>query len=697
MPTPWVEDAFQYKEIKDLSGSSILKTSDVSSFLARDSARTVVAGPKGSGKTLLIKFKRKSLENLGYKLLPENQLLDVAPGKPLAFDDGQLDYIRQHKEFWSILWQIAICIAVIKAHNINENERFDSPLRNILENPYLKTPFQIFANLLHSTPQLFFASMQDFNAIALPIFATVHAQTAVFIDNIDEFFDQHLEHKGRHTIHGQMIHDFWHHAQIGLLLAVRSLSAQNPHVKIFTSIRIEAYNTCKEQLVDLANLKPYILFLRFDKDDLRRIFEQNISIERASQLVEPKSENLLARLFGSDNLHIRHTYTGRLEPIFDYVLRHTRGRPRDLMTLGSHVAHVPAEMRNTQTIRDAVNEAAAELGQTFLVESRPHYRWFDEDMLFNLIKSNVISNEQVRKLVRHYDESCPNEYRHSDSPGDAALGDLYECGLIGLPMPRPTTPGMLQHFESVYDISGNATKRANYLPDAKYYLIHPILGSYLLRSGAPVRDSVDSLNIINPLSDWIEDDGMRYVLQADVCDYTRIMENPTLKEAFRKSFEGIISRARDGIAYWEPVGGDGFLLADRSGYLVMRAAAQIAKEMRNSIFNAELRFGMDYGLLRIEEDIETGEKVLSNDIPLQRSRRLQEASAPGQLLLPSYALTALQSYEIDLPIQQVDGEEKMEIEKVNDGWRVSKAKDNFVVDSLYRVPLHEIAPEAFFK
>ena len=190
---------------------------------------------------------------------------------------------------------------------------------------------------------------------------------------------------------------------------------------------------------------------------------------------------------------------------------------------------------------------------------------------------------------------------------------------------------------------------------------------------------------------------MRYVLQADVCDYTRIMENPTLKEAFRKSFEGIISRARDGIAYWEPVGGDGFLLADRSGYLVMRAAAQIAKEMRNSIFNAELRFGMDYGLLRIEEDIETGEKVLSNDIPLQRSRRLQEASAPGQLLLPSYALTALQSYEIDLPIQQVDGEEKMEIEKVNDGWRVSKAKDNFVVDSLYRVPLHEIAPEAFFK
>ena len=109
MPTPWVEDAFQYKEIKDLSGSSILKTSDVSSFLARDSARTVVAGPKGSGKTLLIKFKRKSLENLGYKLLPENQLLDVAPGKPLAFDDGQLDYIRQHKEFWSILWQIAIC------------------------------------------------------------------------------------------------------------------------------------------------------------------------------------------------------------------------------------------------------------------------------------------------------------------------------------------------------------------------------------------------------------------------------------------------------------------------------------------------------------------------------------------------------------------------------------------------------------
>lgn len=697
MPTPWVEDAFQYKEIKDLSNSSILKTSDVSAFLARDSGRSVVVGPKGSGKTLLMKFKRKSLEPLGYKLLPDNQLLDVAPGKPLAFDDDQLDYIRQHKEFWSILWQISICIAVIKAHNINEVKRFDFPLRNILENPYLKTPFQIFANLLHSTPQLFFASMQDFNAIALPIFATLHTQTAVFIDNIDEFFDQHLEHKGRHTVHGQMIHDFWHNAQIGLLLAVRSLSAQNPHVKIYASIRIEAYNACKEQLVDLANIKPYILFLNFNRDDLRSIFEQNILIEKASALVEPKSENLMARLFGSDNLHIRHTYTGRLEPVFDYVVRHTRGRPRDLMTVGSHVAHVPVNMRGAQAIRDAVNEAAAELGQTFIIESRPHYRWFDEDTLFNLIKSNVISNEQVRRLVRLYDENCSDEFRYCEQPGDAALGDLYECGLIGLPMSRPTTPGMLQHFESVYDISGNAANRANHLPDAKYYLIHPILGSYLWRLGAPIRDNVDSLNIISPLSDWIQDDGMRFVLQADVCDYTRIMGNPTLKDAFKKSFEGIIARAKDGIAYWEPVGGDGFLLADRSGYLVLRAAAQIAKEMRNSIFNAELRFGMDYGILRIDEDIETGEKTIQSDIPLQRSKRLQEASAPGQVLLPSYALVALQDYEIDLPINKVDGEGELAVEKVSEGWRVSKAKDNFVVDHLYSIPLLEIAPEAFFK
>lgn len=695
MAIPWVEDARHYKNINDLPAGGILKTSDVSDYLSRDNTRTIVMGPKGSGKTLLIKFKRKSLESKGYHLLPENQLVDVAPGNPLSFSDPQIDHIRSNREFWSLLWQIAIALTVVKSHRFERAQRFNAPISNVLENVYLRNPFQIFASLLHSTPQMFHAAVRDFHESLLPMFMTVHTPTAVFIDNIDEFFSLHLAHEGRHNVYGKMVREFWHEAQIGLLLAARALGGQTPHVKIYATIRIEAYNACKEELVDLANLRPYLLPLKFDKNDLKVIFEQNIRVEKADRKVEPAASDLMTSFFGSSNLKIRHAYTGKMEPIFDYVLRHTRARPRDLMTVGSAVSDIRPERRTASAIRSAVNDAAAEIGQSFIGESAPHSAWFDQDSMFSLISRNVLSPAHVAKMKMQYEERCAEatEWRGGCN-GEAALGDLFRCGLFGAPMLGKPARDLEQHFESVYDAVGTLSRRNVLLPKADAYLVHPILGSYLRRRGdATFGMELDSLNIVSPGGPWVEDNGMRFVMQADVCGYARILEDPALKEAFPEFFMGVIRRARNGIAEFERVGGDGLLFADCSGFLIVRAAEQIAKELKESIFQADLRFGLDYGLMRFAEDPDTGSRTPKADIPLLRSARLQRASTPGHMLMPAHTHAALSAYEVDWPFKEACEDSGLPIGRNSKGWRLGKGDEELYAEKLYLLPLLEFEVE----
>jgi predicted AAA+ superfamily ATPase len=83
---PWIVDA---RDINDLSiidqfDKGLLTSSPaIQGYLASaTSAATVVSGPKGFGKTLLLKLKRQSLHGRGYNYIPEDQLVDKPIGVP---------------------------------------------------------------------------------------------------------------------------------------------------------------------------------------------------------------------------------------------------------------------------------------------------------------------------------------------------------------------------------------------------------------------------------------------------------------------------------------------------------------------------------------------------------------------------------------------------------------------------------------
>src|SRR5262245_59853224 len=102
MAKPWIEDEKAYEAIEALADSGIYQTTTVREYLdVEKQQRTVVLAPKGCGKTLLIRHKRKTLQDqTGWTLLPQNQLTSQPPYAP-GFDNERMSHIREHPEYWS--------------------------------------------------------------------------------------------------------------------------------------------------------------------------------------------------------------------------------------------------------------------------------------------------------------------------------------------------------------------------------------------------------------------------------------------------------------------------------------------------------------------------------------------------------------------------------------------------------------------
>src|SRR5207302_2372383 len=108
---------------------------------------------------------------------------------------------------------------------------------------------------------------------------------------------------------------------------------------------------------DAFQISGRCTIIEYSRDDLEKIFLKNIAITAKERLVDPENDDTMARLVGDANKAVDHRFVSRLEPIFDYFLRHTLYRPRDLMFIGGEVVKISPSERSAQTIRAAVDTA----------------------------------------------------------------------------------------------------------------------------------------------------------------------------------------------------------------------------------------------------------------------------------------------------------------------------------------------------
>ncbi|HLH89991.1 MAG TPA: toll/interleukin-1 receptor domain-containing protein [Xanthobacteraceae bacterium] len=477
----WITDA---QFAKDIDEEGLLVSNQrIKRFLAGHSYdQFIIVASKGMGKTLLLRHKRKLIEkeNKSILLIPRDATSDYVslpatlPQELLALMDEDL--------FWEDLWKLAIAISALLnfPHRITPQERnaalseikqSDIPqqVANELQAAFQgmhvvqRTPSSVLDNLLNTSRR----NLEKFRSSGLRMVWAlfnkyVSSGCFVFIDS----FDQALNRLFSNDLAK------WCAAQRGLLKAAWELSRHNRHVKVYVTIRQEAYASFVDP--EKINIRGSVLLLEYSKRDLEDIFSKAIKYYDKISTIETF-------------VGFKTIYNGYLrvhEGVFDYIYRHTIGIPRWLMTLGAEISDSRPEKYtisdererrvHQKRIAEIVNRVSSEeLALDFL---RNEMRLFFNsqnpesyiDNMLSKINSTVLSQANIARIATKV--TCDPTWRGTQHP----FCLLYNLGLLGCVARTGESTTRRQTFKKPYQFDWEFE---HILPqDPKtFYLIHPCL------------------------------------------------------------------------------------------------------------------------------------------------------------------------------------------------------------------------------
>ena len=163
----------------------------------------------------------------------------------------------------------------------------------------------------------------------------IHGGTYFFIDKVD----QAIRHLSR---------DAWIAIQAGLIEAAWETMNANSHLKIFASIRQEAFSNYQSDIK--SNLFAATTSLNYSEEELHAL------LDRLAQCYEgcPTFADFLGL-----NV-VRHGRRPAPEDAFQYVLRHTCGRPRDLVAIASAVSTKRSTLSESR-LREIVQQTCSDV------------------------------------------------------------------------------------------------------------------------------------------------------------------------------------------------------------------------------------------------------------------------------------------------------------------------------------------------
>ncbi len=351
----WNTDAntIKLKDLDDLE-RHIVYNQSIRTYLKTDEndCKYFIVAPKGFGKTLLLKAKSKQYRaKSGFKCIPVNDLSERLVELDTHFSIKELNKYKRI-DVWRMIWTLALHLLIVQ--NLMP-EKLPKKLEPLLGKAK-KLKDILFCiledrNKIHKYYNLVFKELS-------PVFEGLTSQVAVFIDNVDEAFDKHVgdtyydlqKAKKNHVLSPWV----WINAQIGLREAVKNLCEANRHIKIFASIRSEAYALVNSSTV-LQDLN-YTTELNYTDEELRDIFIRNINKTATRDLVKPKAKEALVRFLGFDEIEhrfVRNEYgRKRKENVFDFILRHSFRRPREIVAIGASICYgIKANNRTATAIR----------------------------------------------------------------------------------------------------------------------------------------------------------------------------------------------------------------------------------------------------------------------------------------------------------------------------------------------------------
>lgn len=464
----WSTDANQI-DILDLS--KVLFHNDLVDDFLHGRHRHFISATKGFGKTLLLTCKRHLLTQASEE---QNQTVMMVPeGRPyLDFMSEMRSLSSRHempltdvsntKRLWSAALRVSALShqpGVIDSTEKVELDAFPSRIRRWLGGAKIESTV-VFKELLS-------LSVGDLNRLIDRTenfldqkLRQVHGGACFFIDKVD----QAIRHLSR---------DAWVAIQAGLVEAAWDLMNANSHLKVYASIRQEAFSNYQSDIK--SNLFSATTSLNYSEEDLHGL------LDKLAQCYEGCSN--FAEFLGYNV--IRHGRRPAPEDSFQYVLRHTCGRPRDLVAIASTISTHQSTL-SERRLREIVQQTCSEVVVANLFdEMRVFLNCLgDRDELLRFLgrlPSNVIEKDDAVRVCEEFNGLQPGTLEHFGEDSQDIFHpfrDLYFVGMLGVLYRNEESGLTLQRFRSTHDpLAPGATE----LPDSPVLLLHPALDTFIRR------------------------------------------------------------------------------------------------------------------------------------------------------------------------------------------------------------------------
>ncbi|MCK6600599.1 MAG: hypothetical protein L6Q77_02140 [Bacteroidetes bacterium] len=625
----WIVDAdsFDIKKNNDL----ILYTDNIIEFLNNENTDdSFIVATKGIGKTLLLKMKRDSLNS--YIVIPQSGIDNFVTQSTLSKEAIDLFKDKNNME---TLWTISIIIAIMKKSEYNLGNEDISPfILKIYNNKLITHVSEIFISIIHANRSEYFRSKEDLEKILIPIYRkNISGSFAIFIDNIDEYFKKHLDKNSKESRFGEIDPEIWYSSQIGLMLSYFNLRKLNHHIKLYASIRQEAFNSFQgnEELFQQINGK--VFKLNYSKSDLANIFINNLKKEKKSNYCDPINykNNIVRSFFGFEKIY--HKHLKKHEPIVDYILRHTLGRPRDLMQIGKALVQLTTREREPNIIRQLVHNESKSILDHYLSMVNSHIPRLDLKIIFQFIETNALKYDDLKAICGIYNDQtnfecnritcsmCKKTHIFCILHKIGLLGTIYNDGMPTKRIQKFITPGEKTFSED------------HFLPNSEIYIIHPVLNASIKVENSKYMTGRNQYNIVGNDLEWVFGKNINKtkktkkvgVLVGDIKDYGKTMTKLSGKKFMKyqsivRKIINIENLKCDNIGIKD---GDKVVIYEKNSVKLITAAFRIIDELKiNNIF---IRIGIDFGNVEFYDD------DIKNGIPILQAARLEPIVTPSQV------------------------------------------------------------------
>jgi hypothetical protein len=303
-------------------------------------------------------------------------------------------------------------------------------------------PSVVFKTMLSDSVTSINSRLDKFDSVLDHTIRNVNRAVYVFIDKVDQGICE-------------LPKDAWCNVQGGLLEAAWDCSSTNAHLKVFGTVRDEAYANYGSSIK--SNVRSGVVQLKYSLKDLRDM------IDTLTNAYEGYAQ--FSEFVGLST--VRNTRAEIVEESFDYVNRHAVGRPRDLVHVCSALSEAGEPLTEGRFRKIVNDESANNVVSNLFDEMSAFLRYLqdqnDRARFFSMLPYNIMTQAEVQEIAASFGQF---------EEGIGPFLDLWNCGLIGTVDENVVENDCMQTFKQPHQPFRFDVRQ---LPQSKVYLLHPSL------------------------------------------------------------------------------------------------------------------------------------------------------------------------------------------------------------------------------